>query len=77
MIQAQEFATREEVNHSYELISRYVMPHFQGSIRGLQQSRETVMRQSTENASMSQEAVRAARERYQEDRAGAQTPAAG
>jgi limonene 1,2-monooxygenase len=76
MIQAQEFATREQVNHSYELISRYVMPHFQGSIRGLQQSRETVVRQSAENASMSQEAVRAARERYQESTSPT-TPAGG
>jgi limonene 1,2-monooxygenase len=66
MIQAQEFATREQVNRSYELIARYVMPHFQGSIRGLQQSRATVARQSEENAAMSQDAVRASRERYLE-----------
>ena len=64
MIQAQEFATRGQVDHSYELIARYVMPHFQGSLRGLRQSRATVVRQSEENAAMSQDAVRTSRERY-------------
>ena len=38
LIQATEFGTREQVLHSYELMSRYVMPHFQGSTASLQQS---------------------------------------
>jgi limonene 1,2-monooxygenase len=32
LIQATEWGTREQVLHSYELIARYVMPHFQGSL---------------------------------------------
>ena len=35
MIQATEWGTREQVMHSYELIARYVMPHFQGSLDNL------------------------------------------
>ena len=38
LIQATEWGTREQVNHSYELIARYVMPHFQGSIDSLYSS---------------------------------------
>lgn len=40
LIQATEFGTREQVLHSYELMSRYVMPHFQGSIDSLQASQQ-------------------------------------
>ena len=40
MIQATEWGTREEVLHSYELIARYVMPHFQGSLTNLQTSQK-------------------------------------
>ena len=35
MIQATDWASREQTLHSYELISRYVMPHFQGSVKSL------------------------------------------
>ena len=38
MIQATEWGTREQVMHSYELIARYVMPHFQGSLTNLEAS---------------------------------------
>jgi limonene 1,2-monooxygenase len=40
MIQATEWGTREQVRHSYELIARYVMPEFQGSLTSLRESRE-------------------------------------
>lgn len=38
MIQATEWGTRDQVFNSYELISRYVMPHFQGSLVGIRNS---------------------------------------
>jgi len=38
LIQATEWGTREQVLHSYELIARYVKPHFQGSLANLQTS---------------------------------------
>ena len=38
LIQATEFGTREQVLHSYELLARYVMPQFQGSLASLEAS---------------------------------------
>ena len=38
LIQATEWATREQVLHSYELVARYVTPHFQGSLASLEAS---------------------------------------
>ena len=40
MVQATEWGTREEVMHSYELLARYVMPQFQGSLTNLEISQE-------------------------------------
>ena len=38
LIQATEWATREQVFHSYELMARYVMPRFQDSLTNLKTS---------------------------------------
>ena len=38
LMQAAEWGTREQVLHSYELIARYVMPRFQGSLVSLSHS---------------------------------------
>ena len=38
LVQATEWGTREQVLHSYELIARYVMPRFQGSLVSLSRS---------------------------------------
>jgi limonene 1,2-monooxygenase len=40
MIQATEWGTREQVLHSYELVARYVMPQFQGSLVSLKNSQQ-------------------------------------
>ena len=40
LVQATEFATREQVRRSYELIARYVMPEFQGSLVSLRASQQ-------------------------------------
>ena len=42
MVQPVDWATREEVLKSHELIARYVMPQFQGSLAGLQASQADV-----------------------------------
>ena len=42
MIQTTEWGNREQVKYSYELISRYVMPHFQGSLKNLRSSQNWV-----------------------------------
>lgn len=40
MVMVQDWAPREKVLHSYELLARYVMPHFQGTLTGLVASRD-------------------------------------
>ena len=40
LIQANEWGTREQVKHSYELLARYVMPHFQGSLENIYTSQK-------------------------------------
>ena len=40
LVQSTEWATREKVLHSYELLARYVMPQFQGSLAGLNASNQ-------------------------------------
>ena len=39
MVQAVDWADTEHLHRSYELLARYVMPHFQGSLAGLEASR--------------------------------------
>jgi limonene 1,2-monooxygenase len=38
LVRVEDWATREQVRHSYELLARYVMPRFQGSLVGIQAS---------------------------------------
>ena len=38
MFQVTEWGTREQVLHSYELIARYVIPQFNGSLENLEKS---------------------------------------
>ena len=38
MVRVVDWATREKTLHSYELLARYVMPHFQGTLAGIQAS---------------------------------------
>ena len=40
MIRVEDWAPRDEIHRSYELLARYVMPHFQGSLQGIQTSNE-------------------------------------
>src|SRR5688572_17676605 len=40
MVQAVDWADKEHLDHSYELLARYVMPRFQGSLDGIIASRE-------------------------------------
>ncbi len=47
LIQTTEWTTREQMLHSYELVARYVMPQFQGSLANLQQSQAVSARART------------------------------
>jgi limonene 1,2-monooxygenase len=40
MVRVEDWATREKTLHSYELLARYVMPRFQGSLAGIQVSNQ-------------------------------------
>ncbi len=44
LITSTEWAPREAIWRSYELFARYVMPHFQGSLRPMQQAATTAAR---------------------------------
>jgi limonene 1,2-monooxygenase len=63
MIQATEWGTREQVLHSYELLARYVMPRFQGSLVNL----ETSQRESADRKEALQELRAQALARAQSD----------
>ena len=39
MIRVEDWAPRDKIHRSYELLARYVMPHFQGSVQGIEISR--------------------------------------
>lgn len=40
MVRTDDWGTREQTLHSYELLARYVMPHFQGSLAGIHASQQ-------------------------------------
>ena len=68
MIQATEWATREQVFHSYELVARYVMPEFQGSLRNLRASHTAAKDAVPEIKALQQEAIERARRDFAEHR---------
>ena len=70
LVQATEWATREQVLHSYELIARHVMPRFQGSVASLVESNNWTADRRSELAGLATRAVDRAREDYLGSRAG-------
>jgi limonene 1,2-monooxygenase len=64
MIQATEWATREQVLHSYELIARYVRPHFQGSLLSLQNSAAWTANKKEEIIGLRRQAIDKAKQDY-------------
>jgi limonene 1,2-monooxygenase len=43
MIRVEDWAPRDKLHRSYELLARYVMPHFQGSLEGIKVSNQWAM----------------------------------
>jgi limonene 1,2-monooxygenase len=66
LVQAVEWATREQTLHSYELIARYVKPRFQGSLLSLTASQEDAAQVASKVRILRDEAVGRARESYEE-----------
>ncbi len=64
MIQATEWATREQILHSYELIGRYVRPHFQGSLHSLQSSAAWTADKKEEIIALRSQAIEQAKQNY-------------
>ena len=69
MIQATEWATRDQVRRSYELLARYVMPRFQGSLLGLEASQATTEAAAASTRLLQNEAIEQARQAYRDSRA--------
>jgi limonene 1,2-monooxygenase len=66
LVQAVEWATREQTQHSYELIARYVKPRFQGSLQSLTASQQDAAHVASKVRALRDEAVGRARESYEE-----------
>jgi predicted glycoside hydrolase/deacetylase ChbG (UPF0249 family) len=73
-VQQVDWATREQVMHSFELIARYVKPQVQGSLIGLRDSQAAAERAAEAVNAARTEATSQARARYDEQHS---TPAAG
>jgi limonene 1,2-monooxygenase len=66
LVQATEWGTREQVLHSYELIARYVRPHFQGSLASLQSSATWTAAKKDEIMDLRTQAIEKAKRDYVE-----------
>ena len=74
LIQATEWATRDQVRRSYELIARYVKPHFQGSLVNLRSSQSDAERNAASTRALQEVAFAQARADYRERSGGADSP---
>ena len=68
MLQPVDWATREQIHQCYELVARYVMPRFQGSLEGLQATQADVSRQASRHHELRSRAVSAAESAYESGR---------
>ena len=64
LVQATEWGTREQVLHSYELMARYVMPRFQGSLTSLETSAAWTVEKRPELVGLATKAIERARDDY-------------
>jgi limonene 1,2-monooxygenase len=67
---AHEWAPREKVLQSYELLARYVAPRFQGSLAGIERSNAEARTRAEQTHRTRSAAVEAARQAYEERRTG-------
>ncbi len=66
LLTAHEWASRERTLKSYELLARYVMPHFQGSLVGLERSNRHSMATSEELHRKMSAAIERAHQSYEQ-----------
>ncbi len=65
---AHEWGTREQTLHSYELLARYVMPQFQGSLANLIASHQWSTSKVSEVRAKQDQAIGRARQDYVESK---------
>jgi limonene 1,2-monooxygenase len=70
LVQATEWAPREQVFHSYELLARYVMPRFQGSLANLKASEKWSGQMKDEFQALRRRSIDKARQDYAQARRG-------
>ena len=68
LVQATEWGTREQVLHGNELIARYVMPRFQGSLVNLNRSQAWMVGKKDELEALRTKAIDRAQAGYVERR---------
>ena len=68
LIQATEWGTREQVFRSYELLARYVMPHFQGTMTSLSESYQWMVDTKDELQALRKRSLEQAHRDYTEKR---------
>ncbi len=73
MVQAIDWADKEHLDHSYELLARYVMPRFQGSVEGIVASQREAASNLDHIREVRTAALAKAREDYEGSKPG--TPA--
>ena len=62
---AHEWAPREKILHSYELLARYVMPHYNGSLAGMVGSNAWARSAREELGVQRQQAIETAHAEYE------------
>lgn len=65
MVQPVDWATREECLRSFELLARYVMPQFQGSLAGLAASQKDVAERAKSHQAIRAAATEKAQKEYE------------
>jgi limonene 1,2-monooxygenase len=70
LVLAHEWASREATLRSYELLARYVMPQFQGSLQGVQASAEWAAAHARDFRARANVAIEQAHRAYEARRAG-------
>ncbi|KWT63412.1 monooxygenase [Streptomyces albus subsp. albus] len=61
LVNTQDWATREQTKYSYELLARYVAPHFNGALDSRKESQRWVAENRTTFSAQAKEAAKAAR----------------
>lgn len=70
MVWGNEWAPREKVLRSYELLARHVMPRFQGSLAGIESSNAVARARSEATGRERTAAIEAAQRAYEDGRGG-------